>query len=135
MKLEYGKRYVTRDGRVTTPLEPNPIYGSNYPFMAHVDDEPRTWAEHGSYSLSSITREERADLVAEYPEPLAGSPPHFYVFNPEAGKPTVKHATLAEAEQEALRLASLNPGHCFEILECRGIASCSTPSVFWNDCS
>ena len=132
MKLEYGKRYVTRDGRVTTPLEPNPNSGTRYPFKAYIDDEPLTWDQSGMFDKDWESDEDE-DLVAEYREPLAGSPPHFYVFNPEAGKPTFKHATLAEAEQEALRLASANPGRRFEILECRGIASCSTPSVFWND--
>ena len=47
--------------------------------------------------------------------------------------PTVQHATLKEAETEALRLAGQHPGEQFEILQCLAIAQTSQPSLFWCD--
>ena len=47
--------------------------------------------------------------------------------------PTVQHATLKEAETEALRLAGQHPGEIFEILKVLGTARTTTPSIFWND--
>jgi hypothetical protein len=47
--------------------------------------------------------------------------------------PTVQHATLKEAETEALRLAGQHPGVTFEILKVIGTARTTTPSIFWND--
>ena len=33
MKLEYGKRYVTRSGKVTGPMKLNPHGAINYPYV------------------------------------------------------------------------------------------------------
>lgn len=59
--------------------------------------------------------------------------PHYYVYCLTAGNPTVRHATLAEAQAEAERLAEKHPGRAFEILRCVGIAQTSKASTFWMD--
>ena len=60
--------------------------------------------------------------------------PYYRILRLNHGRaPTVQHATLKEAETEALRLAGQHPGVTFEILECLGIARTTTPSIFWND--
>lgn len=60
--------------------------------------------------------------------------PYYRILRLNHGRaPTVQHATLKEAETEALRLAGQHPGETFEILECLGIARTTTPSIFWND--
>lgn len=60
--------------------------------------------------------------------------PHYRILRLNHGRaPTVQHATLKEAETEALRLAGQHPGETFEILQCLGIARTTEPAVFWND--
>lgn len=59
--------------------------------------------------------------------------PHFYVYCLMSEKPTVRHATLAEAQAEAERLSAKKPGRAFEILRCVGIAQCPKASTFWMD--
>ena len=60
--------------------------------------------------------------------------PYYRILRLNHGRaPTVQHATLKEAETEALRLADQHPGETFEILECLGIARTTAPSIFWND--
>ena len=60
--------------------------------------------------------------------------PYYRILRLNHGRaPTVQHATLKEAETEALRLAGQHPGETFEILVCLGIARTTTPSIFWND--
>lgn len=65
MKLEEGKRYRTRDGQETSPLEKN--FDAFYPFGAEVDGFPYTWTEDGRY-FQSATSKHRNDLVEEIEE-------------------------------------------------------------------
>lgn len=65
MKLEVGKRYLTRDGRVTGPLQCRP--SKKYPFMIENKDGFWAWMSDGSY-FSADTPHCR-DLVAEAPAP------------------------------------------------------------------
>lgn len=50
MKIEKNKRYVTRDGRVTSPLrvEPEPIAGQ--PWTAELDGVTRNWSPDGRWA-------------------------------------------------------------------------------------
>ena len=60
--------------------------------------------------------------------------PYYRILRLNHGRaPTVQHATLKEAETEALRLAGQHPGVTFEILKVIGTARTTTPSIFWND--
>jgi hypothetical protein len=60
--------------------------------------------------------------------------PYYRILRLNHGRaPTVQHATLKEAETEALRLAGQHPGEQFEILQCLAIAQTSQPSLFWCD--
>ena len=60
--------------------------------------------------------------------------PYYRILRLNHGRaPTVQHATLKEAETEALRLAGQHPGEIFEILKVLGTARATTPSIFWND--
>jgi len=61
MKLEVGKRYRTRDGRETSPLE----NGNNhaYPFKAKVGGHIAYWTEQGFWYLAGVPN--RLDLVEE----------------------------------------------------------------------
>lgn len=59
--------------------------------------------------------------------------PHYYVYALNHGAPAVRHATLAEAQAEAERLAEKHPGRAFEILRCVGIAQTIKASTFWMD--
>lgn len=64
IKLEHGKTYVSRSGRVYGPLIDTKD-GSNFPFEVS-NGESKCWKENGSYLLylgSSF------DLVREYVEP------------------------------------------------------------------
>ena len=59
--------------------------------------------------------------------------PYYYVYALNYGGATVRHATIAEAQAEAERLAAKHPGRAFEILRCVGIAQTSKASTFWMD--
>ena len=60
--------------------------------------------------------------------------PYYRILRLNHGRaPTVQHATLEEAETEALRLAGQHPGEIFEILQVLGTARTTVPSIFWND--
>ena len=59
MKLEIGKRYIRRDGKITPPLE----YSRTYPF--HDSDRVLSYAEDGVYLRGEVRD---CDLVAEYIE-------------------------------------------------------------------
>lgn len=63
MQLEVGKRYVTRDGNVTSPLVRIP---GLYPFQGVVGEkiDQDTWKEDGGYYSDGGYSE--WDLVAEY---------------------------------------------------------------------
>ena len=60
--------------------------------------------------------------------------PYYYVYRYQKHAPKVRHASLAEAQAEAERLAALNPGMAFEILKAIAISSVVKPtSTFWMD--
>ena len=74
MKLEVGKRYVTRIGKVTSKMEP--LYDC-YPFMAWVDGYGGiSWTNDGHYL--SDKKEHELDIVAEYKEPAKVEAPINY---------------------------------------------------------
>jgi len=50
-----------------------------------------------------------------------------------AAPPKLRHATLAEAQEEAERRAASEPGRVFEILKCVAISQTSKASTFWMD--
>ena len=58
---------------------------------------------------------------------------YYYVYRVGNQVPTVKHATLEQAEAEATRLATQHPGSDFELLECLGIVQTVKPQTFWMD--
>lgn len=50
--------------------------------------------------------------------PKVQEPPFWLVWSPNGARsPTVKHRTEAEAEREAERLADLNPGREFYVVQ------------------
>ncbi|WP_201829608.1 hypothetical protein [Microvirga zambiensis] len=51
----------------------------------------------------------------------------FVVWNPFAGPPTFRHPTYDDARREAVRLAGLNRGQEFIVLEARAIAKLREP--------
>lgn len=59
--------------------------------------------------------------------------PHYYVNRVNGEKYTFKHATVYEAQQESIRLASQYPGKAFEILMCIGITQIPKANTFWMD--
>lgn len=70
LKLEVGKRYVTEDGWVTPPLEPNS--DSRLPFAALHGDSRPSWTSDGFYHLGKT--EYPLNLVAEFSEPEPWTP-------------------------------------------------------------
>lgn len=56
--------------------------------------------------------------------------PFYYVFNPERDKPTYRHKSVESAIEEAERLAQLNPGEDFVVLEAVGVARVERPQIF-----
>jgi len=63
MKLEIGKRYLLRDGRVTGPLTDNSTSSEVYLFWC--EKLSRSWTPDGDY-LVSISGDNSCDIVAEY---------------------------------------------------------------------
>jgi len=57
---------------------------------------------------------------------------HYYVRRVHAHA-TLKHATLATATAESLRLSAKHPGEVFEILQCLGMSQTTTAATFWAD--
>jgi len=55
--------------------------------------------------------------------------PFWMVWNPHGHAPTHKHLKLDDANKEAERLARLNPGEAFHILEAK--AMCKFAAVQW----
>lgn len=51
IRPELGRRYRTRDGRITSELRAN-FEGSPYPFVAEVDGERRSWDSAGRFSAA-----------------------------------------------------------------------------------
>lgn len=71
LKLEVGKRYVTRGGRVTAPLDRDGL--ETYPFT---DGDTSTWTEYGTVFHSG---KDRDDLVAEFDIQIPGIPDGYRV--------------------------------------------------------
>lgn len=71
LKLEVGKRYVTRGGRVTAPLDRDGL--ETYPFT---DGDTSTWTASGTVFHSG---EDRDDLVAEFDIQIPGIPDGYRV--------------------------------------------------------
>jgi NTP pyrophosphatase (non-canonical NTP hydrolase) len=66
MKLEVGKRYLTRDGRATTPLREHAH--EDFPFIAEMEPHgAECWTADGRY-FSDSPNTYPEDLVAELPE-------------------------------------------------------------------
>lgn len=63
MKIEDGKRYLTRDGKIAGPVVVKQILC--HPVIGAVDGEPfgRSWHADGQYV--PLRGEHRSDLVAE----------------------------------------------------------------------
>jgi hypothetical protein len=59
--------------------------------------------------------------------------PYYYVNRIGGERPTVKHNSLKQAQNESLRLANKHPGQSFEILICIGITRTTKPGTFWMD--
>ena len=53
----------------------------------------------------------------------------WVVWNPGAGLPRVKHNTEQKAKNEAERLALLNPGQRFYVLEANTVSEVARPVV------
>ncbi len=65
MKLEVGKRYITRDGLMTSPLE-RPTPPRPFPFAGNLPDgQKMEWSEEG-YFFSSAHQSPH-DIIAEAP--------------------------------------------------------------------
>jgi hypothetical protein len=63
MKLEHGKRYITRGGLITGVVTHHPNY-INYPFLVEACDYPYSVTAEGFYSFDRHPN--NLDLVAEY---------------------------------------------------------------------
>jgi len=63
MKIEIGKRYVTRDGNITYPMEP--YHHGNYEFRARMPNgDWEVYTEYGNYWASCDVS--HFDLISEY---------------------------------------------------------------------
>lgn len=72
LKLEEGKRYVCRNGDVTTPLVWDDVGGkTDYPWDGSVDGRYKCWTVDGKLWLEESNIEHDFDLVAEYVEPAS----------------------------------------------------------------
>lgn len=59
--------------------------------------------------------------------------PYYYIYKHGDQGPRVRHSTIAEAQDEAERLAAKHPGDSFEILKCVGYSATSKASTSWMD--
>jgi hypothetical protein len=59
-----------------------------------------------------------------------GNYPKWYVWNRQAGPPTMSHASEDSAIREADRLAEANPGQTFLVLACIGYSIKEPPRLF-----
>lgn len=59
--------------------------------------------------------------------------PYYYVFRVGGSHPKNKHQTLESAHTEAMRLAAIQPGDSFEILQVLATTRTTTPQTFWMD--
>jgi len=88
LTLEVGKRYVTRDGQITDPLEPfEPLVRSRLAFLAFLDlnrQVKQTWCPDGCYYADGAPS--KYDLVSLYEEPATPTPPVNPPLTLEVGK-------------------------------------------------
>ena len=105
-KLEYGKRYVSRAGYVTSMLVANT--NSRFTFTGKVNGISMNWTESGSYSGLS-NHECPEDLVREYHEPVKTHKQHTTI--PEVAVAFAVREWLAR--EEALQFVpwALDPNH------------------------
>lgn len=73
LKIEEGKRYVTRSGDVTTPMELNASQTEPWNFWYAICDGPDFWCEDGRYLETG--GESPYDLISEYKEPVSVESP------------------------------------------------------------
>lgn len=67
IKLQEGKRYVTRNGEVTGPLERNHHKVSRYQFMEKLEsNDYRNWTDAGHFWNNKIDHD--LDIISEYQE-------------------------------------------------------------------
>lgn len=59
--------------------------------------------------------------------------PYYYVYKYGNAGPRVRHATLDQAESEAMRLSEEHPGATFEILMAVGLTKTTTVQTFWME--
>lgn len=59
--------------------------------------------------------------------------PQFLVWNPDAGFPTMAHATIEDAVKESERLAKINHGHRFFVMAPVGKSIVEEPKIFQPD--
>lgn len=82
LKLEHGKRYVTRDGRVVGPLRTtamrNSPYAGTHPFM----DGYMTWKTNGEFSAEGVKTD--LDLVSLAPGEITEVDPDEPLMNTTA---------------------------------------------------
>jgi len=96
MKIEAGKKYVTRDGRIVGPMRHDGSADDAYPWEAAGEH----WLPNGAYLKRGGPTV--SDLVAEYVEPVASLC---------GGQPSDAYAKAAEdALDEVRRARSLFPG-------------------------
>jgi hypothetical protein len=55
--------------------------------------------------------------------------PFWLVWNPQGHAPTFRHPNVQAAKKEAERLAAINPGQKFHVLEAKAL--CVNSSVRW----
>ena len=96
MKLEYGKRYVTRKGLVSGPLEKNTGF-SEFPF--YCSELFRSFREDGTNRVDS-GKEDPYDLVAEFVE----LPKFQWVNGVKPDKPGIWLQRLTETKYGAVCL-------------------------------
>lgn len=101
MKLELGKRYVRRDGGVTTIIRLDNDPDNEWPYLSN-DEDGWTYDEQGRFGLDKSPR--GLDLISEYiepdeepkPEPVAEYGP-WIGWN--GGHPPVSYDTALEIMQ------------------------------------
>lgn len=81
LKLEAGKRYVTRDGRLTDPLRSTAVASSRFPFGGTLTSTGQffMWTDNGNFYNTKEQRE--LDILEEYSAPLDLSNPLSQTFD------------------------------------------------------
>lgn len=62
-------------------------------------------------------------------EPRKPNPVFYVVWNPDGRNPQVRHATREAAENEARRLAALNPSDSFYVMKAESVSKCDIVST------